>query len=461
MSKVTFGRHHGITMQHITSLSEKNPRVYLCLAIVLALIGHLYLFLFPLLTFEGVLALVDEIPKAKTSNHWVVIEIWAVVLAFSLMVSWQIFQVRFLRVQGLKLSKELTPELFKVIREVRSHYGRPSIKSVVLTNNYELRIEETPRFGYPLQFTNTLVIGLSLLQTLSPMHFRCELARLFGQYSGVLSKPEHWLYRTNRLWSMYSAALTSRHKFSELPLRWFFKYYAPLICLVAKPAIRLDELAADASALSLINDKDVFVALVNSTVSNTYLNTQYWPNVRKTALKKPNIKLDPFAKMEQIIKGPKAHVYKKKLLKIACTARQDVRHDMPCFQLRMENVGHTKVCDIPAISTTASEEYLGDARKNIVPIIDKLWRSTTLVKWKKQYEERCQDVRKIKGLSKKSHINYLGLREIYHYARLAKKLQGDRIWKSIVKLAKRNFKNLMPSFIIKKVKPEQQANDII
>ena len=442
---------------------ERYPKLYLCLAVALMLVGYAFLLLFPFLVFEGASVLFREIPHAKTTEHWIVVEVWAAILLSGLFVSRQIFHLRFARTPGLKLSKDLAPELFASIAKVKKNGPQSSIKNVVLTDQYELRIEETPRLGYPFWTTNTLLIGMPLLQTLSEKQFRGEIMRRFSQYTSGRFRPAHWLFRARLLWRRYLDALCKRNRLGDTPMRWFFSVYTPLFEVLTLPAARIDELAGDAAVLEWLNDKDYFDAVKSRTIAEYFLETHYWRKVYRSALKTPKSALKPFAGLEHISGHLQSLEFRQKCLQEAFSAEQDYLDPVAVLAVRMKYAGQLTLRDVPIVTQTAAVACLGDARKNYVSIIDGLWRSTTFERWKANYKMRCADIKLIKALDKKSQGQVLGFKDIFLYARLVKRLRGDSLHRSALKIFKRNIKKLTASvrnLFQRKANVAGQANDV-
>lgn len=465
MSGNHFARRHYRWVLSISVLAERHPRLYIGLALLLMGLGYAFLLLFPALVCAGAMVLVKALPHVKTAEHWIVVEVWFGILLFCLFLSQRVFQLQFPRIQGVKLSKELAPGLFAQLAEVRKFTTRPAMRNIVLTDQFELRIEASPRFGYPFWSSNTLVVGLPLLQTLSQEQFHGLLMRRLCQYASGRLRPSHWLFRTRLLWCNYLAALRQSQRFGLAPMRWFFSVYSPLFELLTLPAARLDELAADSAALEWLNDRDYFAALKSSTIAGIFLDNHYWRKVHQTALKNPAASLNPFAKLEHVSGHLQSKAFRRKWLQAAFAAEQDFCSAMPALHLRMENIGHSTLRGVPVVEQTAAAVCLGEARKNFVPLIDKLWQSTRFVQWKADYEKRCADIKAVKGLSRKSRQQVLGLKEMLRYARLARQLRGDPLSRSCVKILKRNLARLRLSTRLRnplprRLKATPRANDI-
>ena len=392
--------------------SERHQKYYLAFTLLFMLLGYAFLLLFPFLVFEGATVLFKEISNARTTEHWIVVEVWSVILLFCLFLSRQILRLHFPRVSGLKLSKDLAPDLYALIERLRKYASQPSIRNIVLTDQYELRIEETPRLGYPFGTSNTLVIGMPLLQTLSEEQFRGELLRRMSQYSSGQFRFTHWLFRTRLLWRRYSDALARRNRLAEMPMRWFFSLYAPLFEVLTLPATRMDELAGDSAVLEWMNDRDYFETVKSSTIAEIFLQAHYWRKVHKLSLKNPTVKINPFTELEHISGHLQSKEFRRKWLQGAFSAEQNIFKAMPVLRQRMENIGQSTLRDVPIVEKTAAEVLLGEARNNFVSILDKLWHSTTFSQWKENYEQRRADVVKVKKLSRKSRAEILSIRDI-------------------------------------------------
>ena len=426
--------------------SERQPKFYLYSAVSIMSLGYASFLLAPYLVIEGATVLFREIPNAVTSEQWAIVGGRSVIVLFFLFLSGQIFRLHFPQVSGLKLSKERVPGLYGVIANVRGDIPHPAINSVVLTDQYELRIEEAPCFGFPFLTTTTLAIGMPMLQTLSEDEFRCELIKRLGQYSRGRFQPCHWLFRSRRLWRRYLDALNGHKRLGDAPLRWFFSVYSPLFEMLTLPAARMDELAGEDAALEWLNDKDYFVALKSSSIAEVFLKADYWKRVHQVAVKNPKATLKPFEKLEHISGYFGSQDLRRKWLCSAVIAKQNLFKAIPVFSARRENIGQSKLGDAPvAAEKTAAMACLGTARKELVSNLDKHWYSSTCAQWRADYRKRCADLDMVKKLSRKSYQQTLGPKEMLLYARLAKQLRGDPLHTSIEKLCKRNLETLLPS----------------
>ena len=192
---------------YIEKLAKYGQRTYLLIAVIAAVTGYAYLLLSPAAVLTSFYFLHEMIPAVKTSQDWVPIGLICLTAILFMYTSVRTVQLKFSHVKGLKLTEEMTPDLYEVISEIRSHFKRTPIKNIVLTEKFECRIESVPRLGIPIASFNTLVIGLPLLQTMSPEDFRCELSRCIGQHSKIIPSFTLFVFKSDNLWDKFNESL--------------------------------------------------------------------------------------------------------------------------------------------------------------------------------------------------------------------------------------------------------------
>jgi hypothetical protein len=433
---------------------------YLLATTLLAFLGYLVVILFPFLAYKSVDIVFRALLAPATGSSWYLVGGFTLLAGVCSLVTLRIFQTSFVKAPGILIDRDIAPELFKLIDDVRKHYKAPAFKDVIITEALEMRIQELPNFGYPIWPQRHLVIGLPLLQTTAPKHFRSEMARLIAQHSRKGRKTTDWLHRTCNLWNEYHIALNDSRRFGEQPLRWFFQLYAPLMNLLALPAKRMNELAADSAALDFVNGDDLFEAIKYRTVNNLYLRTQFWPRIRKMALHNPHDPLAPTSNLEALAQIAFADIDTRSWLQAAYNTPHSPEDDFPSLRQRMHNIGHSRLRAIPAVRASAAGLYLREARKDLTPAIDKLWRVTTLPQWVQEHKTHRRNVRRIRKLSKKSHYSTLSLKEMLRYASIANQLKQEPRYKSLCKLAKRNLKNYRFLSRLRRSKSDTELNNV-
>jgi len=324
----------------VDSLAEICPRGYLLATTVLALAGYGWLLLFPWLVLAGISGAYEAL-TAQPAVAWSRLLIWSTVTAGSALVTWRMARYRPTLPAGVVLDREKAATLFDLVDELGRHYRRPGIDRVVISEEFALELVKTPYCALPLWSMNTLVIGLPLIQGLSPTQFRCALARRLGQFSKRRNPLGNWLYQLRQIWPQYAIAAGAADPGFQ-PVRWFFRFFAPLYERISLPASRLDELVADSYAMEVCSDEEMLDTISTETVCRLYLEEKYWPTYRKLTARVREIMPKPHAGMSSVLRaglqGDKSQEWIKKAME------REPRDDdpIPSLAKRVENIGHRK-----------------------------------------------------------------------------------------------------------------------
>ncbi len=354
-------------------LWDYYPRVCLALTVVTASIGYLFLFLPPLLLLMLPGDIYAAIVAAESLGDWGLVLIQLFTFMLGGLFTYVLIKLRLPLPTGLELTRDKFPQLFESLDELRAAYGNPRIHRVVLRDSLDVRVVKTPRTGFPLVTTNTLVIGLQALQSMSPSYLRVQLARRVGQLSGKHNRITGWLYFLHDLWAQYQHGLQGPHPMLVQPICWFFRTYAPVYQVCAVGAIRQDELEADRYALDTVNEQETVEAIVHQIVTNDFLKNRYWPKVKQRVNSSGNPQFLPHAHLSAAIRNKMTKDDIKSSLLRAMNDDGDYRSDMPTFTERLANIGRSKPLAPKPLGETAGERYLGNALGKSISMFDKLW----------------------------------------------------------------------------------------
>ena len=193
----------------VESLAETFPRGYLLAATVLAIAGYGWLLLFPWLVLAGISGAYEAL-TGQPAVAWSRLLIWSTVTAGSALITCRMARYRPTLPAGIVLDRKKATALFDLVDELGRHYRRLGIDRVVISGEFALELVKTPYCALPLWSMNTLVIGLPLIQSLSPTQFRCALARRLGQFSKRRNPLGNWLYQLRQVWPQYAIATSAQ-----------------------------------------------------------------------------------------------------------------------------------------------------------------------------------------------------------------------------------------------------------
>lgn len=352
-------------------LSRYHPNSYLLLTMLAAAGGYLFLFLFPTLLVSMPVALFYSLPSAVTSIQWFGVAFQLMLMLLGAFGTLAIATMRFPLPSGLELDQRRFSRLFELLKELGDIYGHPRIDRVVLRDRFDVSIVKTPRSGFSLKTSHTLVIGLPLLLTMSPMDVHALVARRVGQLAGRKNRINSWLYYMRDMWGQYLSHCNARQSRLLRPLCSFFYWYVPRYRSLSLGAARWSELRADIKAIEAINDRDAVRAFSGQVMIDDYLVRKFWPDVLETARSTMKPETMPHARMAQLFQGGLSAEEIEALLKRVAARRSNPTSTMPSLTERLANMGHRKPLPLKPMSVSAAQFYLGNAYEQCIEMIDK------------------------------------------------------------------------------------------
>ena len=356
-------------------INEKFPRVGFAIGIFIASIGILFLLMFPFLALTLPFDLYESVINAKELKDWIDAGIQLVLISLGGAFSWAIYKLKFSLPSGLDVTKEKFPHLFKLIEELQSEFGDPKINRIIIHDKYEISVIKTPRSGMPFMNTTTLIIGLPILQTMSPLYFRALLARRIGQLSTQHTPVSTRLYFLNNIWAQFKvSSKRSKNKLTKV-LSYFFQIYSPLYQKMLMPLIQEEELEADSYGMDIINVDDMNECIVYDEVVGQFLKNKFWPKIYHMAKRSKTPEFTPYAQITKVIKAGITDSEISETVQAALKVEMHNPAPVPSLVKRLNHLGHVKPLPPKRLSQTAADYYLGSNLGKIIQLFDKRWVS--------------------------------------------------------------------------------------
>ena len=177
--------------------AKDAPERYKMRVALLACLGYAYLF-FILTLLLGMLALVAAaIVLGKGSLIFLKLAIAPATVAGVIFSS---LKVSLPNPQGLPLNRAEAPELFALLQEIRTALKAPPFHKVLLTDEFNASVAQRPRLGIFGWQQNFLILGLPLMQALTPEQFKAVAAHEIGHLSGNHGRFGGWIHRVRQTW---------------------------------------------------------------------------------------------------------------------------------------------------------------------------------------------------------------------------------------------------------------------
>src|SRR5262245_29003654 len=163
--------------------------------------------------------------------------------------------------EGLELSRHEAPELFALVDGLRKQLSAPRIHHLLVDGELNASVAQIPRLGAFGPSRNYLVVGLPLLDALSPDEFRAVLAHELGHVSARHGRFSAWVYRLRQTWARIQASLDEQRHWGAGVFRRFFRWYSPYFGAFSFVLAREQEYEADRAAAEAAGPQAAATAL--------------------------------------------------------------------------------------------------------------------------------------------------------------------------------------------------------
>ncbi|WP_455222068.1 hypothetical protein [Kaarinaea lacus] len=360
--------------QQIHGFAQKYPNTYAALQVLLALAGYAYLLLFPVLFLAGIWILGSYVVLEQATGSAMHFLGWTIITGISALVTIRLTKIKFTTTPGITLDATMANKLHLLLDKYADETTIPRIDRVVVTEQLSIDLVKTPTMAIPFWCSNTLVIGLPLMQCLSPEYFECAVIRKLLQYTKRRHFLIKWLHQLRNVWLLYMNVLSRNVTLGTLPLAIFFKFYAPLYRDLNTPVAHRNELDADLDTLQFVNDEDLLQTIEAVIVAKIYLDQQYWPKIRKSLKENQDVDIQPYSNLEEILKQGLTTKNTKRWLDSVFESESHRLKAIPSLRARMHNIGRARIRIPERIHQTAAQVYLEHDYTKVVDGVNQLWK---------------------------------------------------------------------------------------
>lgn len=310
-------------------------------------------------------------------------------LLFVLPVIWVLIKSLWVRIEapkGYELRRAEFPELYRELDELRRALRSIPIHRVLLTSEFNAAIAQSPRLGIFGWQRNTLVLGLELLLVLSPEQARAVVAHELGHLSGNHSRFNGWIYRVRLSWQRIMEALDEQNGFGVAFMKQFFDWYAPRFAAYSFVLARRNEYEADAMSVELTSREDTAAALVNTYVTASQVEQNYWRSYFWQADEISEPPHPPWAGLtrflhESITEGSSVKGCLDQMLAVT-TSYEDTH---PALKDRLAALGVPPVVP-PQPEQSAARAWLGTRFDAVIADFDRDWYMSNSEKWHARHQ---------------------------------------------------------------------------
>jgi len=366
---------------------HRYPLHAMIVASILAPIGCLFPLLVPAAGIYAVISIWSAMLAAPSPSWPGILDWWPVALWLGMFVSTLLLSVRLFRIrpsfpQGIEVTREMAPELYALIHDMRVSRWQMPIHRIIVTERFHLDIIKTHYTIFPFWSRNTLVIGLPLIQIVPPHVFNALLARKLCQHSLLRNPLLHVLHQLNSAWWQYYETF-ARHSAADMKLFAIGAgSFALLYHKIVEPIVRLDGLSADRYTLKMINDEDVVQSIEYLFVAGMFVEQMFWPRLRTLARNERKYDLAPFATLGRVRMKYLEKLSLNNWIRKEMATGVSPHWGVASMPDRLTALGHEDVLPLKVGDQSAAEYYFDTAIAQLIDQVDALWQGKTINKWR-------------------------------------------------------------------------------
>jgi len=445
LERSIFSNDEHLPDEQQTSSIERHPRAYQIFLTCTALIGYTFIFGLPILGSLLLALIPNQIISAADyiSVSVIFIELGIVIIAFSL--SAALYQLKIALPAGRPLSDAEAPKLFALIKELNkellSQKFQPRIQHVKISQHYEITTHRTPTNGFPLFFTNTLVIGLPLLQSHSPKQIKTLISREIIHLSGSRLRLSSWLFFAGKYWQQYNNALKKQVITPNIFLLFFFSWYAPLYKLFAQEVENIETHFVDDAIAKNSGLKNIADTLAHNYIVRKFLYQSFWPHLNNKAYRHKTPPYLPYSSLERNLKSELDSLTSQSWLD-SITLDRDESQRSPDLLARLKKLNVTQPSLPEHHQVSAAQYFLSDTLAKLIKQMDKLWLVSNQFTWQKKYQKGQTEITELKELGIQAKQSLLSDDRMWDYIQLIKRYidkgEAIKLYKQILQMDTRD-----------------------
>jgi len=396
-------------VRKLEPLARENPRRYSTRLALLAGVGYAYI----AIALLGLIALGALVVYVALSSAGILLKFLIPIGAVMLVILRSLW-VKIEPPEGVPVTRRDAPDLFQMLAEVRATVNGPKVHRVLVDGQLNAGIVQIPRLGPIGWQKNYLLIGLPLLEALSPDELRAVIAHEFGHLSKRHGRFSAWIYRIRLTWFQLLAGLEQRRSMASGLFRRFFEWYVPYFDAHSFVLMRAHELEADRAAAEVAGARNAAAALAHIRFADRALATEYWPNLFKRARTEQEPPEAAFAPMTQFLPTVRSRTEREQWLRNDLALPADTTDTHPSLADRMAALGvdpDELLGSGDGAVGTAGDRFLGEARPALLEQVERQWREAVRSTWQEEWEEAEKGRLRLGDLREQGDLSPDDLRE--------------------------------------------------
>lgn len=424
-------------IEKLEDYAKENPKGYEWRVAALGALGYGYFlglfFLFIILPILLV-GLVIAVPQLL----WILLKFGIKIVLFLIValfgflkVFWDVLGAFWTKIpapEGTEIFRADAPKLFEKVEQICEFLKSPRPNHILLIEDFNAAVITVPRFGL-FGKKVYLLIGLPLMQAITPEQFEAVLAHEIGHISGKHSRFSTWAYRLKETWGRFVASQEAEGNNLSFLYASFLNWYIPYFNAYSFVLCRRQEREADEFAVQYVGAKPLGEALINLEIKTRHLSQKFWKDVLDEAANDKTPPKELFTRMAMAFRETDKIQDLKNLSK-AVAINTDYNDSHPSLAERLKTMGYWQNTDLPSLPSeaieTASCRYLGNLEEKYAVLFNQLWQERVKEEWQNRHDFLLDLQKRLDELDEKSKNEELSSDELYEKASLVAEKFGEK-----------------------------------
>lgn len=387
------------TVARLERRSAAHPRLYLAQVALVALLGFALILALVAGAGLGLVALLGLVVAVLVSGGGALLLLFklgklllllGVPLWFLMRQSMAALFTRLPAPQGQPLTRAQAPALWAALDGMRSRLRGPRVHQVLLDDAMNAAVVQRPLLGLIGFPRNHLILGLPLLEAMTPDEALAVVAHEYGHLAGAHGRFGAFIYRLRRSWAGVAGVAQQWQGFFGRLLGRAVGAYAPWFNAYTFVLARANEYQADRSGADLVGARVMADALKRSNLAGPQ-HQAFLGEVFAQVAEQPHPPADLALRWSQLAAGSDARA--QRWLSDALDHVGDVADTHPTLRQRLAALAQLDAAaeaPPPRQGPSAAEAWLGTALPALREQFQRQWHAAVADGWQQRHQEIAQ-----------------------------------------------------------------------
>jgi len=333
--------------------------------------------------------------------------------------------------RGRVVTAREVPALFATLAELQRELHSAPFHQVLIDTDCNAGVVQVPRLGLLGWPRNYLILGLPLLEGLSPEEMRAVLAHEFTHLSRAHGRFSHWLYRLRRSWEEIFKQFSKTPPAGQISLRpvivKYVEWFWPRFNAHAFVLSRSNEYEADGQAARLAGAAHNGAALSRLTFLTRQLEKDFWPGTWEQANTLASPPGDVFSRLRDVLRGGPSAEERARWMQEALQVKTNNNDTHPSLTERLAFLNLDPAGHFPETTprVTAAEAYLGPALETIRRDVQQHWQKEIADTWKQRHARATSLTHRLSSLEQAVPANAADADSLWDKAQVLLNLRSN------------------------------------